>query len=174
MLWTFFDFTFHLWYVQTNMVLYVSLFFVCCLSHRAVFLQWLYQCGPLHNTLIEGLLKSSSEPSLAGFKGKYQVQLQKVIDIRWVSLAEQSPYYRRWPVKYHTAHEHAQQNDAIWEDVPRHLRMTPSWLSASVSCCGSDNAAISLLRLWSRVVRQGNPLCRIEPKMMFRQYNLLM
>lgn len=92
------------------------------------------------NTLIrsvfkELLLKCSGEPWLLRFWGKYQVQLQKVTDIRWVSLREPGPYYRHWPVKYHIAHEHAQQNDAIWEDVTLQPQVTPSWHSGRGGVC---------------------------------------
>lgn len=92
------------------------------------------------NTLIrsvfkELLLKCSGEPWLLRFWGKYQVQLQKVTDIRWVSLREPGPYYRHWPVKYHIAREHAQQNDAIWEDVTLQPQVTPSWHSGRGGVC---------------------------------------
>lgn len=80
-------------------------------------------------------MKSSGEPMLARFWRKYQVQLQKVRDIRWVSQRELGPYYRHWPVKYHIACEHAQQNDAIWEDVTSHPPVTPFWHSRRGGLC---------------------------------------
>ena len=108
------------------------------------------------------LLKSSGEPNLARFWGKYQVQLQKVIDIRWVSLREPSPYYTHWPVKYHIACEHAQQNDAIWEDVTPHPQMTPILALRERTSLqpGSDNTELSPLFLflwWSMNLGKGIP-----------------
>lgn len=43
-----------------------------------------------------------------------------------ISVRKQGLYYKRWPVKYHTVCEHAQQNDAIWEDVTVHPPVTRS------------------------------------------------
>lgn len=63
------------------------------------------------------LLREIASPMVKG--DKHQVGLS----------VRAGPYYRRWPVKYHIAFEHAQQNDAIWEDVTPHPWVTSSWHS---------------------------------------------
>lgn len=122
-------------------------YYLFILSLRLSSLQRLKKPHPLQTIFIEVLLKTSIETRVVRFWGKYQVQLQKVTDIRWVSLRKPGPYYRHWPVKYHIACEHAQQNDAIWEDVTSHPQVTPSWHRGRGGVF-SENKELSLPLWW--------------------------
>lgn len=72
----------------------------------------------------EVLLKTAVETNELGGWRKYQVHFSKVTDIRWASLIGPGTYYRRWPVKYSIAYEHAQQNDIISEGVTPYTKVT--------------------------------------------------